>query len=220
MKGRKLSYEDCMLLPENTKVILEYPEENVVAEIKHNDFEDIDGDIIEKINNNIAFKFIEKTLAGATWTYGHNSVYEYIEDAEDRKKEKILSRVYKGWEILKLIDENRLLQKTKLISDTDIEYEIIEFNGYLCIGGKDNEGNIDFPTSPGLQARTFKIVKEYMTFDEARKLAMKEPSYCRFKHKEMSKFYNIYNVLDWLKTNRNQKCINKMLDEKLWEVEI
>lgn len=111
-------------------------------------------------------------------------------------------KTYKGWEILKMIDEGNLKEGDKIISDADIVYIVDHFTNQRYLNST-NSNRILTPLA--LQLRTFTIKeKEYMTFDEARKLGIP-------KHK------NLGFTLSG--TNYGMQQFIRDMDMKLWEVE-
>lgn len=113
-------------------------------------------------------------------------------------------RTYKGWEILKMIDEGKLKEGDEYIrleykKDNEDLMPIMHFSA-----GKDK-------VTPGVQSllRDVFIIKEkepvYMTFDEARKLGIP-------KHKDINIGY------DYGKFSANDFV--KMMDQKVWEVRV
>lgn len=129
------------------------------------------------------------------------------------------SKEYYGDEILKMMREGKLKENDRLFgkyddSDKSINEFIIENDGNnLCLKEIINHTNwhtkeIDFWQ---LLHVIFTIKeKEYFTFDEARKSGKK------FKYKTWNNYRNIQEVCRKLPGCME---INKMLDEKAWEVE-
>lgn len=122
-------------------------------------------------------------------------------------------KTYKGWEILKMIDEGKLKIGDKLLTDTKSNVEIKEKTF-----GENKQAVITWDNEEVLScfliARTFVIKeKEYMTFDEARKSGK------RFRHKDMlGKYYSLNSVFYHLAVHHSSG-VRRMLDEKAWEVE-
>lgn len=153
----------------------------------------------------VYYPFINYILVdenGFSYYSGNFSIYEYIDEKQ-----------YQGWEILKMINEGKLEEGTTLIDDWNAtEYTIKKKYDHLILAFKSTNG-LDVIVD-SLLLRTFTIKeKEYLTFDEARK------SQKRFKHRHMNDYsYNIWMVLKQL-SFYCPSDINKMLDEKAWEIE-
>ena len=116
--------------------------------------------------------------------YGMSGDKEYLADGEDHKfytrcqdvrdgniivfeyEEEIVIKEYKGWEILKMIDEGELKEGRKLLGDSGMSYVVKQQDpGKSLVLGYES-GN-DYPKSPALQTRTFTLVQKPVPFMEA-----------------------------------------------------
>ncbi len=80
-------------------------------------------------------------------------------------KESNMEKTFKGWEILKLISEKQIENKTNLIDNDGSYYTVID--GYL-LDGKHDRFNYTYETTSSLILdRTFSIVRKEYTFEEA-----------------------------------------------------
>lgn len=136
------------------------------------------------------------------------------------KEEK---KTYKGWKILKMIDEGELKEGDELVDDWEnTEYIIESKYGNPILKFKNNkELDVIFDT---LLLRTFTIKeKECMTFDEARKTNK------NFKYKDWGFGYltllGVLRELDKitegysLKEKDKLDYYNNIMNEKAWEIE-
>jgi hypothetical protein len=107
-------------------------------------------------------------------------------------------KTYKGWEILKMIDEGDLKEGDKYINNNDREFIV---------------GAWLEPTVKAFTTNTFTIKeKEYMSFEEAIKTGKK------FKHKDWDGYYNFIESIKKVSW-KSDTHIDQMLEEKVWEVE-
>jgi hypothetical protein len=120
-------------------------------------------------------------------------------------------REYKGWEILKMINDDILKENDELLWNNTLLLYIDKY-GNLIYEGENTEAGNSILNS----IFTFTIKEkepEYLTFDEARKTGKK------FKYKTWRYYYyGLHDILDILTYHSDDK-INRMLDEKAWEVE-
>ena len=76
-----------------------------------------------------------------------------------------MEKTFKGWEIMKMISEKQIENKTNLIDNEGSYYTVID--GYL-LDGKHDRFNYTYETTSSLILdRTFSIVRKEYTFEEA-----------------------------------------------------
>lgn len=138
--------------------------------------------------------------------YGNDKMVTLTDDKEElgtycyERFEKIEEfKTYKGWEILKMIDEGKLKEGDKYINNNDREFTV--------------EGWLE-PTVKAFVTDIFTIKeKEYMTFMDAVKTGKK------FKHKDMEGECKTFGViLSNLAHCYTDDVVSKMVQEKAWEV--
>lgn len=160
----------------------------------------VQGDVVYLYSENEFIPWVinsetedQGVLNNNTWL----NVYELIE--ENKEESIIITKQYTGIEILQMIKDRKL-------KDGDT---------YKIVGGLNFKvgGNIT-PTMASFLNDKFTIIKqkEYITFNEARK------SNKMFRYKGWSGFYTLKDTLEYLSTC-SYETINKMLDEKSWEIE-
>lgn len=111
------------------------------------------GDTFEVCDNRdtAMFKFLAKCYKDK-----HSNIIK-----ESNKMEK----TFKGWEIMKMISEKQIENKTNLIDNEGSYYTVID--GYL-LDGKHDRFNYTYETTSSLILdRTFSIVRKEYTFEEA-----------------------------------------------------
>ncbi|MDF2804877.1 MAG: hypothetical protein K0S61_4782 [Anaerocolumna sp.] len=109
------------------------------------------------------------------------------------------SKTYKGWEILKMINEGELKDGDKYIRNDSAIFEI---------------GAGLQPNTKSWAKDTFTIPeKEYMTFEEAIKHKK------IFKYKDWECYRGVANAMSKLGTTYTNEEIEEMINEKAWEVE-
>jgi hypothetical protein len=189
-KGKELSIEDVLGLKDGTQIWYDGTHYHELA---------------YKINNKIIQVSDNQLLSFINELYGDRKVYEWIEEPKQ----------YKGWEVLKMIDEGDLKEGSELISDYGYGYIVKKFGSQdntLVLSNKSD--SITYLQSPALQMRTFIIKeKEYLNFDEARN------SNKKFKYKDWNSFMTIGDIMFKLCSDYHDAEITKLLNEKAWEVE-
>ena len=127
-----------------------------------------------------------------------------------------MDKKYKGWEILKMLDENKLKEGQVIIAKYLGQEFKLKINIQVSSSGEKMKilcHNTEEPVLIGdLMLATFTIPKSYLTFDKARKAGK------RFKHKDWDNYKTFRDVLAALGIYAAYD-INQMLDEEAWEVE-
>lgn len=100
----------------------------------------------------------EDCFFGDTLSYKDNHQANII-------KESNMEKTFKGWEIMKMISEKQIENKTNLIDNEGSYYTVID--GYLLAGKHDRFNYIYETTSSLILDRTFSIVRKEYTFEEA-----------------------------------------------------
>lgn len=117
MRGKLLSIEEVGRLGNGIKVWLEkgenldsvYNNESKVYEVKGEKF---------SCNNETAYEYANIYKDGFAVKGGKIKVYEYLEE--------VIVKEYKGWEILKMIEEGELKPKDKVIANGNFEFYVSE----------------------------------------------------------------------------------------------
>lgn len=189
MKGKLLTVDD----------ILELDDKYVYIEPPKDYFYDNKGKAKINITEENIYVYPENGTIGPWVTNINNpafgkdywlTAYEWIEE----------SKTYKGWEILKMIDEGKLEENTILVSCGKSAGTLEMFlNGGIELM-KSNEPFVIFKE------------KEYMTFIEAIKTDAK------FKYKTWDNYDTLEEAIYDL-SNLSNEQIGEMIKEKAWEVQ-
>jgi hypothetical protein len=162
MKGKELTAKEVGELKEDTKIVFEYQNEEILSEVKHELFY-IDG--LKKDPQPVGLRYLTKSKDGCSWSSSLN-MGKYYEWKEDVKM-----KTYKTWEVIKLLTENPKLQfendSYNSILKTDLKY-----SAYLDLVNKGTFENKKLEIYLGLD-HEWTLIKQPVSFMEAVK-AFKE----------------------------------------------
>lgn len=215
MKGKLLSLNEIIKLPDETKLVIYGEHYKFIGTIDTIDNKRIllgnKGEYLTFLDNAESKDYISKYKI-YEWIKNNNKFEKEIDNRKDFFK--TIPEIYYGDEILKMIREGKLKEGQKFnlyynnIKQVNV---IVELNNENMLVYSDDK-KTPIKSSDLLIFKFKPIEKEYFTFDEAVKIGE------NFKYYTWSAYLPLIDVIFEIK-DINEDRLEEMFKEKLWEVE-